>query len=256
MFYQKRFVLLSLTLILLSIFCSSSSKICTFNISNINPSVRLNLFTKNHSLPKELEGYQKRLDSLLKESSERKKSFFALQYMDISNQADYRILVSIDSIILIPIELQKEKLNIKDSIITELSKRQSTYDSSDNLSTEEVNNNIATATSLLAGPMLGSLISKTNYLGLVEPYPNLSYSEKRKLKNIKFNPTIIGTINVICKSSDTVWNMNYCLEDEYDRLVDYNEQIDMLLRWLIGKMRFTYNTPFISDNSIEKIKVK
>lgn len=249
------FFTVSFIYFVLDISCSSSNRIIYINKSN--PTANIKLLIKSKPLPEDLMKYQMRLDSFLVNSSEKKKSFIALTHND--DNADYTISISIDSIYLISPDIQLQKLKIKDSIFNALKSREAHYDST----AKPLTDGEKTALLIVAGIFGGAMgVAQENLMlnnsgGYETPRPTLTHKDKKALKKITFNPSIIGNIKVTNKlTSDTIWQYKYILEDEYDKYVDYNEQVDMLIRWLIGKLRYTFSTPFISEGVEEKVKQK
>jgi hypothetical protein len=233
---MKTIILISI--LILTFGCASTKSISyhgTVKIRILNSNDTSEIFQKQ----------QCRLDTILIKAAKKNNSIVAISHND-SNRASFNINVYIDSIILISYEIQREKLSIKDSINNEVKKRQDHFDSTANPLTEQ-QKVIGSAVGTLAMNALLFPIGMAGFMVISdEPRPTTSYTEGQIIKKILLKPKIKGKI-IITENTDSqiIWKKVFEIDDEYDRFVSYEEQVEMLLRILVRNLRFEYKTPFL-----------
>jgi hypothetical protein len=157
--------------------------------------------------------------------------------------------ITIDSLSLISEEAQRGRLHVKDSIEDAVKRRQAYFDSTHRLPAEakrtasSIIRRIALVSTVFVPiPGIGILVTS----GTLRP--TLTMRDKNGIAECMSRPRLVGSAVVIRSADRTVaWQTRIEIEDEYDRLVQSPEQIDMLLRALIGNMRFRYKTPFLGE---------
>jgi hypothetical protein len=187
------------------------------------------------------------IERILKKTNNKKGKITVLNSNSITS-ADYEIKIYLDSFYLVPYEIQKLKLNKKDSILTKLEEEQKRIDSAYKpLTTEErVAGSIATTVILNAAliplGMSGFIILGEGEKGTA----SMSIHDKSYINKINFKPKLKGRIEITNKYK-LIWSIKYVVDDKYDRFVTYEEQIEMLIRILIRNMRFYYKMPFLQE---------
>jgi hypothetical protein len=200
-------------------------------------------------LPDALSKYQLILDTLLSEASRDKGTFISLFSTNHEESPDYLISVDIDSIVLISEEIQRKVLDIHDSIYDNLRQKQAHFDSTYKPLSEAQK----AAASIAATAIMNAILVPSGMIGVCiigdQQRPGLTHSDRNALRKAVFRPRIMGEVTVVRKKTDeNIWTRKFNMEDAYGQNVDMQEQIDMLLRSVVGSLRFRFKTPFLHDD--------
>jgi hypothetical protein len=149
-------------------------------------------------------------------------------------KADYEIRIYLDSFYLVSYDIQKLKLGKKDSILSRQRAEQDHLDSSYRPLTpgQRIGGSIA------ASILLNAALLPFGGFGVIvmgegeRPSASLSLHDRSFIEKIHFKPKLKGRIEVI-HNSKAIWSKAYAVDDDYDRFVSYEEQVEMLIRILI-----------------------
>jgi hypothetical protein len=213
-----------------------------------NPVVRLSVASSTAGFADDVVRYREKLDTVLHKNASTGKEFSAVAYGDTGAAADYEVAVAIDSIAPASADEQARKLGLRDSAYAQMLRRQDRYDSTHaskadgerRISLDDITTAIADATTP-AGVRGAHAVAN-------QARPSFTAAEKKMLKEAVFSSRIAGRVQVIRRSDRRiVWRRTYGLAVQFVKQTSETEQVDMLLRTLVGKIRHEFATPFLSD---------